>query len=293
MTPAELRFATQDGTRLRALHWSDPAGPGAVPIVLVHGLASNCRLWDGAARELAAFGHGVIAVDLRGHGRSDKPDDGYSVPQVATDVVDVIDTLSGGNEPWRRPLVIGQSWGGNIVVQIAAVHGDRVRGVVAVDGGTIDLSRAFKEWAECERALAPPKLAGMQAARLRAFIRGAHPDWTDEAIDGQMSNMEHLPDGTISPWLTFERHMRVLRGMWDHHPTDLFPSITVPVLFTPATKVDDDHARAKQASHDHALSAIAKCRVEWFRPADHDLHAQYPARFASLVQDCIVGGFFP
>lgn len=293
MTPAELRLATADGTVLRALHWSDPAPAAGVPVVLVHGLASNCRLWDGAARELAALGHGVVAVDLRGHGRSDKPDHGYGVGDVARDVVDIIDALARDNNPWTRPLVIGQSWGGNVVVEIAAHHADRVRGVVAVDGGTIDLSRAFPGWDECRRTLAPPHLEGMQAARLRAFIRGAHPDWSDEAIDGQMSNMEVRPDGTIAPWLTFDRHMMVLRGMWEHHPTDLFPGITVPVLFTPAAKTDDDHARAKQKSHDLALETVPRCRVEWFRPADHDLHAQHPGRFASLVHECIVGGFFP
>lgn len=292
MAPAELRFPTRDGVSLRVLHWSDPAPGTGVPMVLVHGLASNCRLWDGAARELAALGHGVVALDLRGHGRSDKPDHGYGVDEVARDIVDVIGTLARDNPPWTRPLVVGQSWGGNLVIEIAARHPDSVRGVVAVDGGTIELSRAFREWAECERSLAPPRLTGMQAARLRSFIRGAHPDWSDEAIDGQMANMEHLPDGTITPWLTFERHIRILRGMWEHRPTELFAGITVPVLLTPAAKTEDDHTRMKRAAHDLALATIPRCRVEWFEPADHDLHAQHPARFASVVHASVVEGFF-
>ena len=49
----------------------------AAPVVLVHGLASNLRLWDGVAEHLHAAGHTVIAVDQRGHGRSDAPDVGY------------------------------------------------------------------------------------------------------------------------------------------------------------------------------------------------------------------------
>ena len=292
MTTAELRLPVRDGTVLRAVHHGPPASGGGTPILLVHGLASNCRLWDGAARHLAAHGHDVVALDLRGHGRSDKPDHGYSVPEVAQDVVDIIGRLASGNTPWQRPLVIGQSWGGNIVVEIAARHGDSVRGVVAVDGGTIELKRAFPDWRECERALAPPRLAGMEASRLRGFVRGAHRDWSDEAIDGTMANMEHFPDGTIAPWLTFERHITVLRGLWEHSPAALFPLIDVPVLFTPASKADDEMTRAKRASHAHALETIRKCRVEWFEPADHDLHAQHPARFADVVHSAIVGGFF-
>lgn len=297
MNAAELRLPVRDGTVLRALHHGapdTPTSPGAgIPILLVHGLASNCRLWDGAARHLAARGHDVVALDLRGHGRSDKPDHGYTVPEVARDVVDIIETLAAGNPSWARPLVIGQSWGGNIVIEIAAHHAPAVRGVVAVDGGTIELKKAFPDWEECRRALAPPRLAGMEAARLRAFVLGAHRDWSDEAIEGTMANMEHFDDGTIAPWLTFDRHITVLRGLWEHSPASLFPSIEVPVLFTPASRADDELTRAKRAAHDHAAGAIARCRVEWFEPADHDLHAQHPDRFADVVHDAVVGGFFP
>ena len=293
MTPTELRFSTRDAVSLRALHWPCAPGSTGTPIFLIHGLASNCRLWDGAARHLAALGHDVIALDLRGHGQSDKPDHGYSVPSVAQDVIDVVDTVARDNPRWERPLVIGQSWGGNIVVEIAAHHGHRVRGVVAVDGGTIELSRAFPDWSECERTLAPPRLAGMEASRLRSFVRGAHHDWTDEAIDGTMANMQHFADGTIAPWLTFERHITVLRGLWEHSPTSLFPTITVPVMFTPASKSDDEMTRTKRASHLHALETIPRCRVEWFEPADHDLHAQFPERFAATVHAAIMEGFFP
>lgn len=293
MSTAELRLPVRDGTVLRALHHPAAGAADGIPVLLVHGLASNCRLWDGAARHLAGLGHDVIALDLRGHGRSDKPDHGYSVPEVARDVVDIIEILSHDNPPWRRPLVIGQSWGGNIVIEIAARHADAVRGVVAVDGGTIELSRAFPDWEECRRALAPPRLAGMESARLRAFVRGAHRDWSDEAIEGTMANMEHFDDGTIAPWLTFDRHITVLRGLWEHSPTSLFPSIEVPVMFTPASRTDDEMTRAKRAAHEHALGTIPRCRVEWFEPADHDLHAQFPGRFADVVHGAVVGGFFP
>ena len=291
MTPAELRISTGDGTVLRALHWTGGPG-GGIPMVLVHGLASNCRLWDGAARELANLGHDVVALDLRGHGRSDKPDHGYSVPEVAHDVVDVINRLSDGNEAWQRPLVIGQSWGGNIVVEVAHRHGDRVSGAVAVDGGTIDLSRAFPEWDECARTLSPPALDGMKYDRLRSYIRAAHPDWTDEAIDGQMHNMERLPDDTIRPWLTRDRHITVLRGLWEHTPSALWSEINVPVLFTPAAKGNDPHTQSKRTQVAHAVATLARGRAEWFEPADHDLHAQFPDRFASVVDDAISTGFF-
>ena len=287
--PGTGEVTVRDGTRLRTVTWSSPWDSPGARIVLVHGLASNARLWDGAARELAARGHAVTAVDLRGHGLSDKPDHGYSVPEVADDIRDMVAVLHGS----ERTIVIGQSWGGNLVVELAARHGAHLRGVVAVDGGTIELSHAFPDWEECRRTLSPPNLEGMSYDRLRSYIRAAHPDWTDEGIDGQMANMERRADGTVKPWLTLERHLMILRGLWDHRPSDLWSHIDVPVLFTPAAKAEDDHVRAKRAQIGNALAALPRARVEWFQPADHDLHAQHPIRFASVVDDAIATGFFP
>lgn len=293
LPPVSEMRPVRDGVRLRMLRWSEPGpDPDSRPIVLIHGLASNARLWDGAARALSGRGHGVVALDLRGHGVSDKPDHGYEIGSVALDVIDVIEDLVTEDARWRDPIVIGQSWGGNIVVHIAAHHGRHVRGVVAVDGGTIDLARSFPTWEECRRALSPPPLAGMPAARLRAYIRSAHPDWSEDAIDGQMHNMEHFEDGTIAPWLTLDRHLAVLRGMWDAPPTSHLSTIDVPVLFTPAAKGHDAHTTAKRTQMEEALRTIDRCRVEWFEPADHDLHAQFPDRFADVVHNCIVDGFF-
>ena len=70
------------GPRL-ALRRADGAGR---PFLLVHGLSSNARLWDGPAAHLAAAGHQVVAVDQRGHGRSEQVADGYTTAQCAADL---------------------------------------------------------------------------------------------------------------------------------------------------------------------------------------------------------------
>jgi pimeloyl-ACP methyl ester carboxylesterase len=272
--------------------WSNVAESPGVPLLLIHGLASNARLWDGAARTLATMGHAVTAIDLRGHGLSDKPNTGYDMSTIADDISDVLLSVNGYNNPQNKPILLGQSWGGNIVVECAHRHGALLRGVVAVDGGTIELSHAFPDWDECSRTLSPPALAGMQYERLRSYIRAAHPDWTDEAIDGQMHNMEHLPDGTIRPWLTLDRHLAVLQGLWEHNPSRLWEHIQVPVLFTPATKGNDAHTESKRRQVAHAVATLSRGSAEWFDPADHDLHAQFPDRFAAVVDDAINTGFF-
>ena len=292
LTPTSRFITLRDGVQLRIVEWSRPEDSPGVPILLVHGLASNARLWDGAARRLAELGHAVVAVDLRGHGLSEKPDHGYELSLVADDIADVITALRPHQGEAEKPLVIGQSWGGNLVVELAHRHPELIRGIVAVDGGTIELSKAFPNWDECERTLRPPALTGMKFDRLRSYIRAAHADWSEEAIDGQMHNMERLADDTIRPHLTLERHIKVLHGLWQHMPSTLWENISVPVLFTPAAKTEDDHTRAKRAQIAHALRVLPRAKVEWFEPADHDLHAQFPHRFAAVVDDALSTGFF-
>ena len=67
---------TSNNVRLRTVTWGKPETHTQTPIVLVHGLASNAMLWEGAAIALSSLGHLVTAVDLRGHGLSEKPDTG-------------------------------------------------------------------------------------------------------------------------------------------------------------------------------------------------------------------------
>ncbi|MFM9083091.1 MAG: alpha/beta hydrolase, partial [Actinomycetota bacterium] len=89
MVPTPEMIPVRDGTRLAVLHWSKPGTDGA-PVVLVHGLASNARLWDGAARSLRERGLGEDAVAMRGQGLRDNPYPGFSVADVAADVADIL-----------------------------------------------------------------------------------------------------------------------------------------------------------------------------------------------------------
>ncbi|MCY7419833.1 MAG: alpha/beta fold hydrolase, partial [Chloroflexi bacterium] len=250
--------------------------PGT-PFLLVHGLASNARLWDGVAEELVRLGHPSIAIDLRGHGRAAKTDDGYDFGTLATDLVAVIDEMD-----IETPIAVGQSWGGNVVMELAARHPDRIRGVVGVDGGTIELSAQLPEWQQASTELAPPDLLGTPVTEVEAWIRRAHPDWPESGIEGTLANFQVLGDGTILPRLSREHHMKILRELWEHHPARLYPQIRVPVLLQVAAPAGEDATRTalRRASVDAAQLAIGRCSVEWFSPADHDLHAQFPERCA-------------
>ena len=68
--------------------------PGdATTFVLLHGLSSNSRTWDMVANQLARSGHRVIAVDQRGHGLSDKADDGYDFATITADLAKLLEVM--------------------------------------------------------------------------------------------------------------------------------------------------------------------------------------------------------
>lgn len=59
------------------------------PIILIHGLSDDLRLWDPLIPELSKYNR-VIAVDLRGHGKSEKPEGPYSIEQFAEDILNTL-----------------------------------------------------------------------------------------------------------------------------------------------------------------------------------------------------------
>ncbi|HEV2362360.1 MAG TPA: alpha/beta fold hydrolase [Acidimicrobiales bacterium] len=270
--------------------------PGSAPAFLcVHGLASNARLYDGVAAHLSEWGYAVASIDQRGHGRSDKPDDGYDFATLTADLVAIMaDLVARGGSGWERPVVLGQSFGGNLVLELGFRHPELVRGVVCIDGGTIELADSFPDWDSVREALAPPRLSGMHGDRFESMIRTAHPDWPEAGVQGTLANMEVQEDGTITPHLSFDHHLAILRGLWQHRPSEIFPVLQVPALLIPAESpgMDSSFSTAKRESVSRAIASNSHTRVQWFSPADHDVHAQHPAEVAEVLRQAVSEGFF-
>jgi len=282
--PTSRRFALEvrDGLELSLIEHR----PGAVAaggqhaFVLVHGLASNARTWDGVGQALADAGHRAWAVDLRGHGHSSKPDSGYDVATVADDLCRLVPLLSD-----ELVVLAGQSWGGNVVVEAAARGAHRIGAVCGVDGGAIRLVDAYPDWERCAVELAPPLLAGTPVEVMEAHVRASHPDWPASGIEGTMANFEQRGDGTVAPWLTRERHMLVLRGLWEHDPRAAYPHIGQPSLLIDAGAarrpgpMADHHARLMEA----ATAMLPAGELVRVPDADHDVHCQHPRLVADLL----------
>jgi pimeloyl-ACP methyl ester carboxylesterase len=105
----------------------DEFGAGARPLILIHGLLMNRRMFDRLGPEMASRGNRVIAMDLLGHGRSDRPPDmsNYSMTFFARQVEALMDHLG-----LDEAVVGGTSLGANTTLELAYLSPKRLRGMM-------------------------------------------------------------------------------------------------------------------------------------------------------------------
>jgi len=117
------RFAQVGGIRMHYAEWAD-APQGAPLVVLLHGFPEFWYSWRHQLVALGEAGYRVVAPDLRGFGRSDKPKgiDAYQIETLADDVAELIRALGA-----EQASVVGHDWGGVVAWWHSIRHPEQVR----------------------------------------------------------------------------------------------------------------------------------------------------------------------
>ncbi len=274
------------------LHYRDWGGRGK-PVVLLHGLASTCRIWDLVAPILAED-FAVIAVDQRGHGQSDKPEYGYDFATVSLDLLGALDAKG-----LDKPLIVGHSWGADVALEFSVEYPERAGGICFVDGGMIEPSARPGMTLEKARVeMAPPRFAGMTLAQLQERFRSRPRPFPlpPEFELALMANFEVLEDDTVRTRLSRENHLRIIDALWEHHPSRLYPRVPCPVLMLPARMANDDSVAERtfrrQESVARAERLIPRVSVMWLEDSIHDVPMQRPELVARLIREHALAGFF-
>lgn len=118
------KFATLGGVRV---HYLDVPG-GDPPLLLLHGLSANSSAFGGLIGAGLSPSFRVIAPDLRGRGRTDKPAAGYSMADHAADALALLDHLG-----LDRVALGGHSFGGFLAIHLAANHPGRFSKLIVID----------------------------------------------------------------------------------------------------------------------------------------------------------------
>lgn len=166
-------FTTSDGLKIHFLE----LGTRGSPVVLIHGYTANAEgkwLKSNIAQTLAK-NHRVIAIDARGHGRSDKPHDPAKYgPRMAADVIELLDHLGV-----PKAHIHGYSMGGSILTQILARHQDRV--ITAIYGGSGPQETDPKWIAQVPKDPEPPAANDPNAPRGESW--SSYPGYDRAALD--------------------------------------------------------------------------------------------------------------
>jgi pimeloyl-ACP methyl ester carboxylesterase len=275
-TPSD-RAVPGDGVRLHARDW----GRSGQAVVLLHGLASNARIWDGVASRLAGAGLRVVALDQRGHGDSEQPSSGYDFATLGRDLSAALAALGV-----ERPVLAGHSWGANVALQFAADRPGALAGLALVDGALLGVA----EWsgptlAEARRRLAPPRFAVpltdwlARARRFDAGGSGGQP-WVRDYL---RAGVDVDDQGVARSRFQFDNHMQVVDALYGQLPPDLYPLVDCPVLLCPAADPADGgaHAEAKRGAAVRASDLLPSATLTWFEDTMHDIPLQRPAELAA------------
>lgn len=249
---------------VETLHHTD-TGPEATPaagagaggagdvVLLVHGWGGDGRSWDpvrfGARR--------VVTVDLRGHGRSPVPADGYRPADYAADLAALI--AATGLPP---VVAVGHSMGGQVVVRLALDHPDLVRALVVVDPayGADD----------AEAATFGPRLAELRRDGAAAAVR----------------QLGHLADDVREQLLRTPGHVLAASyaGMYTEPGAFGARSAAAKVLARLTRPVFCIRPGAPMAHWDLSCPLPPRSRVVVWEGAGHFLHRDRPESFVRLVE---------
>ena len=153
---SSLHTLQRDGVRLAYTQ----AGSGTPPLVFLHGWAGDHTIFTSQFAHFSQT-HRTIAVDLRGHGQSDKPEQNYTVASFADDIAWLCSHLGV-----TKPVIVGHSMGGNIALALAARYPDLPAAILLLDTVVFPLP-GLKE-----NALLPV-LAALHGSGYRQAIRQA------------------------------------------------------------------------------------------------------------------------
>ncbi len=260
-------YAAVKGTRL----FYEVRGQGR-PLVLIHGGLMDRRMWDGQF-ELFAEKYKVIRYDVRGYGKSDKAVGKYS---HVDDLLGLLDALG-----IRKACLLGLSLGGQIALDFALEHPDRVDALILAGGAVTGFPYKYpadflaKYTAVFQAAKAGDLDKGVEKTLELPFFIPAKPD---SALVNRMRPMlrENFP-----AWTTSEG-----QAVWPEPPAyKRIENISVPTLILLGDK-DSSSILDCGAS---LAARIKGARKEIVRGAAHHVNMEQPAEFNRLVLDFLAG----
>ena len=235
------------------------------PLLFIHGLGSSLRDWED---QIPTFSkkYKTIAVDLRGHGETDKPKGPYSISLFAKDIAELLKSLK-----FSPVNIVGISLGGAIGFHLAIDYPELTKSLVVVNMSASLPIKTFKEKQMFLMRILIVKLLGMkkmgEVLAKRLFIKPEQQDlrermasrWAENDKKAYLSTLK-----TLKNWSVLER----------------LPQIKCPTLIVSA---DEDYTPLDIKKEYTKL--IPNAKLEIIEDARHAVTVEKPEEFNSILMD--------
>jgi pimeloyl-ACP methyl ester carboxylesterase len=267
ITPPDApRFDTvQLSTGIR-MHYAEQGDARAKPIILLHGYSDSWFSFSRVLTPLARDAH-VFALDLRGHGKTDKPKSGYLMQDLAADVIAFMDAKG-----IVRATIVGHSMGTLVAQQVALAMPSRVSHLVLVGG--ITTGKDLVGWKDLAKAVSELSDPVPEAFARDFQVSTVHTPVGDEFMNVAVNESLRLP---ARVWRELATGMEAVR-----------PAVALRKSRIPTLVLRGQHDSFVTAATTNSLVAMLKTTL-WkeYPNTGHALHWEQPATFSRDVLDFV------
>jgi pimeloyl-ACP methyl ester carboxylesterase len=241
------------------LHFAEQGDPNGIPVILLHGYSDT---WYSFSRVLPLLSPRIhaYALDQRGHGESDKPPAGYSMREVAADVLAFMDAREIG-----KATLVGHSMGSFVAQQVALAAPSRVQALVLI--GAAPHVNAFNGMDELEAAVAeltdPVPIEFTREFQESTIHAPVPPEFMDRVSE----------DSRLVPGIAWRG---LLKGMREMGNTASLRQLRIPALIA----WGDRDALVPRAAVDSLLAHLPGATLSVYEETGHATHWERPERFA-------------
>lgn len=269
-----VRHAFHDVATGIRVHVAEAGPEDGPPVVLLHGWPQHWWCWRGVIPVLADAGFHVIAPDLRGHGWSDAPAEGYDKEQFASDALALLDAMG-----IERTAFVGHDWGGWTGQLVALRAPARIERLVLCNiasvWGAPKLEGLANAWRMSYQVVGMPGLGPLlQRSPLLARGMTGVPEDARREFAAAMAEPGHAEAGSLVYRTFVTRELPgLVRGRYDGQrlrmPTRVLHGTGDPVVRPFMVEVFRDHADDVE--------------IEWLHGTGHFCADEEPARVAGRI----------
>jgi len=247
----------------------DWGGHGPV-VCLLHGLTSQHTDWNEIAPRLVKEGFQVIAPDMRGHGKSEKPETGYSPEDLAIDTTALLQTLG-----MAQAHVVGHSTGGRNGLVFAQLFPARTLSLTIIDQ---TLTPAPERWKDAQKDFAEYPTPFQNEAILDEFLKMRYPD-RPKMVAFEKGQFEKKENGTLDWIFSIPGVLETQRLGRAKELSGLLPQVQSPILFMKGA--ESNYVSPEEAEKIQKL--IPKGRFVTVEKARHAVFRDNPEVFLQVL----------